>query len=559
MKRKIIVIVMSVALIMNILTGCGNSGGNSTSAEVSPTAAEGNSEVSNAAESDGAVNKSGYPIMNEEHTFKIVHAIGTTDKLGSWEDKELTKKIEEETGLVIEWVGIPQSSYNEQVGIMIAAGDLPDVFINGVPNFAQFVDSFVALDNYIDDYAPSVSAFYEEYPEIKLAGIFPDGSIYGFPYMQANNFHANNSLTINYTWLDTLGLDAPETLDELFDVLTAFKEKDPNGNGMADEIPYGFRQNRGTSGVSFGFEMIMHAFGIYGSAIDDYPYLMVEGGDVVFYPEMDGYYEYLEYMHKLYSNGLLDPNGFVQEETDMIAKGSNNQYGMFMTSSYDDIIAGDYASDFNYLEPLKNKYGERNYFANRYSGDVAQNKFVITSACEYPEAMVRLYDYVNSSFDNKVLFAWGPEGISWERNEDGSISRLNATLPEGYNSYAEVRHTYSMGVMGFTLWTDTEQAMFAITNDRDVKYLSREEPYMQYAIEEYIPIGQDKVESSQEISILLTEISNYMENFEAECIMMGIDQAKWESHLQNVKTFNVDRYVELRQEFYDRMLDLLKQ
>jgi len=173
--------------------------------------------------------------------------------------------------------------------------------------------------------------------------------------------------------------------------------------------------------------------------------------------------------------------------------------------------------------------------------------------------MVRLYDYVNSSFDNKVLFAWGPEGISWERNEDGSISRLNATLPEGYNSYAEVRHTYSMGVMGFTLWTDTEQAMFAITNDRDVKYLSREEPYMQYAIEEYIPIGQDKVESSQEISILLTEISNYMENFEAECIMMGIDQAKWESHLQNVKTFNVDRYVELRQEFYDRMLDLLKQ
>jgi len=116
-----------------------------------------------------------------------------------------------------------------------------------------------------------------------------------------------------------------------------------------------------------------------------------------------------------------------------------------------------------------------------------------------------------------------------------------------------------MGVMGFTLWTDTEQAMFAITNDRDVKYLSREEPYMQYAIEEYIPIGQDKVESSQEISILLTEISNYMENFEAECIMMGIDQAKWESHLQNVKTFNVDRYVELRQEFYDRMLDLLKQ
>ena len=42
---------------------------------------------------------------------------------------------------------------------------------------------------------------------------------------------------INQKWLDNLGLDMPTTTDELRDVLQAFREKDPNGNGQTDEIP----------------------------------------------------------------------------------------------------------------------------------------------------------------------------------------------------------------------------------------------------------------------------------------------------------------------------------
>ena len=43
---------------------------------------------------------------------------------------------------------------------------------------------------------------------------------------------------IRKDWLDALQLETPKTLDEFHNVLKAFKEKDPNGNGQADEIPY---------------------------------------------------------------------------------------------------------------------------------------------------------------------------------------------------------------------------------------------------------------------------------------------------------------------------------
>lgn len=43
---------------------------------------------------------------------------------------------------------------------------------------------------------------------------------------------------INRKWLDTLGLSMPQTTDELYAVLEKFRDGDPNGNGLGDEIPF---------------------------------------------------------------------------------------------------------------------------------------------------------------------------------------------------------------------------------------------------------------------------------------------------------------------------------
>ena len=48
--------------------------------------------------------------------------------------------------------------------------------------------------------------------------------------------------------------------------------------------------------------------------------------------------------------------------------------------------------------------------------------------------MLRLYDYINSSFDNRLLFGWGPKDMAWVDNGDGTISKKADPVLEGYNS-----------------------------------------------------------------------------------------------------------------------------
>lgn len=555
-KQKITAFILALLMLTACFTACQSDTPASSSAvpqgSGSSLSEPADSGASEAPVTDaGAVNAEGYPIMNEDHTFKILHSISNGDLVGTWEGKDFETKLLEDTGLQIEWLGISQNTYNDQVGILIAANDLPDVFFgSGVPNFSQFVSSFVALDDYIDTYCPAVVDFFEEYPDIKAASIFPDGAIYGLPRVQMNNSRTNEGNYINSTWLGNLGLEAPNNTDELYEVLKAFKEQDANGDGSTeDEIPVSFFKND-------SLNFFLSAFDIFGNGApnETYPYLMVEDSSVVFYPERDNYREFLEYMHKLYGEGLIDPNSFMQEEQDLQAKGKNGQLGVVAGVSYVDIHVGDFAEEYDYVLPLEDKGGVRHYVPSRFSGDVVLNAFIITNNCEYPAAMLRLYDYLNSSYENRLYYYWGQEGTAWEEVEGGQITRLNATVPEGYSNYAEVRHTLSMGIMGPILWNDDDQATFAVTNERDIVYYSRSEPYMEYAIDEYIPLGQDTPEASQEISILLTEMRTYMDNFQAESIMKGVDDAKWEQHLNTVKTFGSDRYVELRQEYYDRVM-----
>lgn len=555
-KQKITAFILALLMLTACFTACQSDTPASSSAAPqangSSASEPADSGISEAPATNAeAVNAEGYPIMNEDHTFKILHSISNGDLVGTWEGKDFETKLLEDTGLQIEWLGISQNTYNDQVGILIAANDLPDVFFgSAVPNFSQFVSSFVALDDYIDTYCPAVVDFFEEYPDIKAASIFPDGAIYGLPRVQMNNSRTNEGNYINSTWLGNLGLEAPNNTDELYEVLKAFKEQDANGDGSTeDEIPVSFFKND-------SLNFFLSAFDIFGNGApnETYPYLMVEDSNVVFYPERDNYREFLEYMHKLYSEGLIDPNSFMQEEQDLQAKGKNGQLGVVAGVSYVDIHVGDFAEEYDYVLPLEDKSGVRHYVPSRFSGDVVLNAFIITNNCKYPAAMLRLYDYLNSSYENRLYYYWGQEGTAWEEVEGGQITRLNATVPEGYSNYAEVRHTLSMGIMGPILWNDDDQASFAVTNERDIVYYSRSEPYMEYAIDEYIPLGQDTPEASQEISILLTEMRTYMDNFQAESIMKGVDDAKWEQHLNTVKTFGSDRYVELRQEYYDRVI-----
>ena len=65
-----------------------------------------------------------------------------------------------------------------------------------------------------------------------------DGRTYKLGFLISQNINTNGHFFINAAWLNKLGLAVPTTIDELTDVLRAFRDDDPNGNGLADEVPY---------------------------------------------------------------------------------------------------------------------------------------------------------------------------------------------------------------------------------------------------------------------------------------------------------------------------------
>ena len=110
-----------------------------------------------------------------------------------------------------------------------------------------------------------------------------------------------NVSMIRQDWLDKLGLDMPETLDDWYNVLKAFKTQDPNGNGKADEIPLTATFNVRDI-YRFG-----EAFGLYRSGNAECRWDVDDEGKIYFKDTTEEFKKTLEFLNKLYAEGLLDP------------------------------------------------------------------------------------------------------------------------------------------------------------------------------------------------------------------------------------------------------------
>jgi len=136
------------------------------------------------------------------------------------------------------------SGKTEVLNLMLASGKIPDIV--GSSRIKDFVNqygpegAFMPLNDLIDEHAPNLKAFFEEKPEIAAAISAADGNMYYIPYLPDGKY--GRAYWIRTDWLNKLGLEVPETVEDYEKVLRAFKTQDPNGNGLADEVPYFVRQ-----------------------------------------------------------------------------------------------------------------------------------------------------------------------------------------------------------------------------------------------------------------------------------------------------------------------------
>lgn len=297
--KRLLSVMVASAMVLSMLSGCGSS-----EKKDGQTASGGEEAVSDGKE---AVSDSKEVASDED-----IEVWGTnTGYLPVEAGSELYNLYKEMMGVgivqpYVEWNG--GETYLEQLNLRIAAGDMPDVFSpwNGIES--ELIESGALLDltDLLQEKAPRL---WESIPEemwdaVKANDPTGENRIYVIP--QVLNYGRNGGM-IRQDWLDSLGLKMPTTQEEFVEVLRAFKNDDPNGNGVADEIATG-----GRAEVRWMGQM----FGQYGIAMwEGYPQWDIYDGELTYSAVTQNMKDCLEWMSELYAEGLLDPETLLNDKS----------------------------------------------------------------------------------------------------------------------------------------------------------------------------------------------------------------------------------------------------
>jgi putative aldouronate transport system substrate-binding protein len=195
----------------------------------------------------------------------------------------------------------------EALNLMLATGNIPDIV--GSSRIRDFVNqygpegAFIPLNDLIEEHAPNIAAYYAQRPDIEAAVKASDGQMYYIPYLPDGKY--GRAYWIRTDWLDKLGLDMPETVEEYENVLRAFKTQDPNGNGLADEVPFFARQWPEVVRLVTLWDGRAH-----GS--DTYHDFLVEDGKIGHGYVGEGYREGIKNLARWYEEGLIDAEIFTR-------------------------------------------------------------------------------------------------------------------------------------------------------------------------------------------------------------------------------------------------------
>ena len=488
------------------------------------------------------------PLMTDDYTFTIMIRKEELCQ-NTWSEKECVQFTEEKTGVHVEWIEVPYSAWDEKVNLAIASGELPDAFIGKI-DVVSNVDILTPLESYIDASAPNTLLMFDTLTNMRGALTQSDGHIYSLPIGDADpKNEINGEFWINTAWLEKLGLSMPTTVQEFYDVLVAFRDGDPNGNGIQDEIPLLVTNTNDNA------SKIDYLFGFFHT-LENNQHVRIEDGKVIFTPAEDNYYEALQWIHKLYAEGLMNQEYYTEDYQQYMAKGQSETEIVGVTLSWyiDNIILKSHVSDYACLEPLTTDDGSLMVWNRDLSPNSPQGTlggFTITTACKYPEVLVKWYDYINSDLDIQLLWNYGPEDLIWKYLDDGTWTLFNDNVPEGSSS-SQIRRTMGTGPAGpvyaYSRFRGPGVETYA---DRIAAKVAANQAYAPALAKEYLSNGFGDVEEEEERNMLLVDIDNYLSQFKANAVVNGITEADWQQHLKVLDSLSIDEYVGYWQSYYD--------
>ncbi|MFK7697570.1 extracellular solute-binding protein [Paenibacillus sp. HJGM_3] len=326
-----------------------------------------------------------------------------------------TKKI----GLDVEFVSLPRAQESEKLNVWMASGEAPDVIITySIDTIFKFAEQggLWELDSYLAKYPDLIK---NNKKALDQAGMYK-GKRYAIPAIRANTY-AGAHMKIRKDWVDKLGMKLPTTTEELYQVLKAFKEKDPGGVGKDKVVPFAMPAiNQGAKGFFFG---PMFGFGVNN-----------DGPGNQFYAPNGNYKDgvftsgiatpegknFLGWMNKLYKEGLISKEFVTDINSQQYIQQINSGVAGFTDSNTSavqlniDTRKSVPTAEWVTLDPLKRPDGtQRQPIAADYGMFIA-----VPKSSKNPEAVVKYLDWMVKP-KNLATVQSGIEGVHWK--DDGGL------------------------------------------------------------------------------------------------------------------------------------------
>lgn len=562
MKKLTRTLALLLALVF-ALSACGQTGSSAepqTNGSAASTVEEQTPAPTQAAPADSAAEDSAedsaleapevvisYPLFDELQTYSIW--LGTapdlSDVVNNMDEFVIFRELEKITNVGWKATMVSFMAEAESFQLMVAGGDYTDVVCKAVDNYNGTVDQaieeefLIDLAPYIPDNMPNLTRWFEQYPELPKQLTSEGGAIGAFPKLYKEYSDISSGGMLRADWMEDLGLDAPKTYDDLYNVLTEFRDKKGATAPLVIAMPSGVQSE------------LLAGYNISGG------FYQVDG-EIRYGAIQPEFKEYLTMMNKWYSEGLVDE--------------------LFLTNSYESLVDmspvlngtcgvwyGTAAQAISYMissaaDPNMRITGITNVTTDGSMAHVGESGSVfdshlwsVTTVCEDPEVICQYIDYVYSD-EGTLLANYGVEGETFTY-ENGVPRLTDLVLNNPDYSYGAAMNIFvcdRMTPAPFVIDEDRVRADYIEDQLNAIEVWNNSNDGLYNLPRAGINMS---VEESSRYYELYPDIETYMDEHIVRFIVGDEPLSEFDAYVDALLGMGIEECVELEQAAYDRYME----
>ena len=536
MKKKLLSMLLASVMAVSVCA-CGNSdpvANKETPAVTTESAATPSTEV--------VEEKPLYPLVDEPITVTGV-VIGTM----TGESRTVWEKVSEITGVNFEWIIIDSEALNT-----FLAADWKFDFIHSSAISSNIINDYGVLGERFADYndylhlMPHLQAAFEEYPEAIKAMTESNGAMYELPFIAQDATSTQIRPYYRTDLLEKYDIPVPTTTEELYQALVTYKEK----NGTAGFSGKGLREDRYWGGMLYA---------AFGTSVQ--PDFEDDGtGKVVYNRTSEQYKHYLEYMHKLYAEGLIQQEYMTNDAQVCLGLATAGDTVFYDTEAHS--LKADIWTDGEFhlsvMAPLTSEYSDDQVVVRQLP--IAKGGLLLNAKSKHLDVLVQALDImyareevVEGSGLHGQSFMYGLEGVDYIKHDNGTYDFVT---PEGYDSFTDYQYN-ALIWENAGLAVDLADYITSTPGNAQARQQGFRDNIFPYACdaEDVFPSKFLKFTSDEQdvVTTKYTDISKYVTEMRDKFIQGVVDiETGWDDYCAAIDTMHIDEVLEAYQAAYDR-------